>query len=109
MTQSHYEPLLKCGVKIYQYTPGFIHAKSFLCDDKIGTVGSINLDYRSLFLHFECGVFMYKTKLDAVERGLYGYFCGFRGNDIGILQRSECVHSYFPGHDASVCTVAVKW
>ena len=55
-------PLLKCGVKIYQYTPGFIHAKSFLCDDKIGTVGSINLDYRSLFLHFECGVFMYKTK-----------------------------------------------
>ena len=62
LTQSHYEPLIKCGVKIYQYTPGFIHAKSFLCDDKIGTVGSINLDYRSLFLHFECGVFMYKTK-----------------------------------------------
>ena len=62
LTQSHYEPLLKCGVKIYQYTPGFIHAKSFLCDDKIGTVGSINLDYRSLFLHFGCGVFMYKTK-----------------------------------------------
>ena len=62
LTQSHYEPLLKCGVKIYQYTPGFIHAKSFLCDDKIGTVGSINLDYRSLFLHFECGVFMYNTK-----------------------------------------------
>ena len=49
-------------MKIYQYTPGFIHAKSFLCDDKIGTVGSINLDYRSLYLHFECGVFMYKTK-----------------------------------------------
>ena len=62
LTQSHYKPLLKCGVKIYQYTPGFIHAKSFLCDDKIGTVGSINLDYRSLYLHFECGVFMYKTK-----------------------------------------------
>ena len=62
LTQSHYEPLLKCGVKIYQYTPGFIHAKSFLCDDKIGTVGSINLDYRRLFLHFECGVFMYKPK-----------------------------------------------
>ena len=39
LTQSHYEPLLKCGVKIYQYTPGFIHAKSFLCDDKIGPEG----------------------------------------------------------------------
>lgn len=62
LTQSHYEPLLRAGVKIYQYTPGFIHAKSFLCDDKVGTVGSINLDYRSLYLHFECGVFMYKTK-----------------------------------------------
>lgn len=62
LTQSHYEPLLRAGVRIYQYTPGFIHAKSFLCDDKIGTVGSINLDYRSLYLHFECGVFMYKTK-----------------------------------------------
>ncbi len=61
LTQSYYEPLLKSGVKIYQYTPGFIHAKSFLCDDKIGTVGSINLDYRSLYLHFECGVFMYRT------------------------------------------------
>lgn len=61
LTQSHYEPLLKAGVKIYQYTPGFIHAKSFLCDDKIGTVGSINLDYRSLYLHFECGVFMYRS------------------------------------------------
>ena len=62
LTQSHYEPLLRAGVKIYQYTPGFIHAKSFLCDDKVGTVGSINLDYRSLYLHFECGVFMYRTK-----------------------------------------------
>lgn len=62
LTQAHYEPLLRAGVKIYQFTRGFIHAKSFLCDDKIGTVGSINLDYRSLYLHFECGVFMYKTK-----------------------------------------------
>lgn len=61
LTQSHYEPLLGAGVKIYQYTPGFIHAKSFLCDDVVGTVGSVNLDYRSLYLHFECGVFLYKT------------------------------------------------
>lgn len=62
MTQSHYEPLIESGVKIYQYRPGFIHAKSFVCDDKIATVGSINMDYRSLYLHFECGVFMYKSK-----------------------------------------------
>lgn len=62
LTQSYYPPLIEAGVKIYQYRPGFIHAKSFVCDDKIGTVGSVNLDYRSLYLHFECGVFMYKTQ-----------------------------------------------
>ena len=62
LTQSYYEPLLKNGVKIFQYTPGFIHAKCFVCDDEIATVGSVNLDYRSLFLHFECGVFMYRSK-----------------------------------------------
>ena len=62
LTQSYYAPLIDAGVKIYQYRTGFIHAKSFVCDDKIATVGSVNLDYRSLYLHFECGVFMYKTQ-----------------------------------------------
>lgn len=62
LTQSYYEPLIESGVKIYQYRPGFIHAKNFICDDKVATVGSVNLDYRSLYLHFECGVYMYKTK-----------------------------------------------
>ncbi len=56
LTRSYFPPLLKSGVKIYTYTPGFIHAKSFVCDDRIATVGTINLDYRSLYLHFECGV-----------------------------------------------------
>ena len=49
-------------MKIYEYTPGFIHAKVFICDDEIATVGTINMDYRSLYLHFECGVYLYKTK-----------------------------------------------
>lgn len=62
LTQSYYKPLIKNGVKIYQYTPGFIHAKCFVCDDKIATVGSINLDFRSLYLHFECGIWMYQSK-----------------------------------------------
>ena len=65
ITQSFYRVLIESGVKIYQYRPGFLHAKSFLCDDKIATVGSVNLDYRSLYLHFECGVFLYRCK--AVE------------------------------------------
>lgn len=61
LTQSYYTPLLAAGVRIYQYTRGFLHAKVFVCDDKIATVGSINLDFRSLYLHFECGVFMYQS------------------------------------------------
>lgn len=61
LTRSHYAPLLEKGVRIYEYTPGFLHAKCFVCDDEYATVGSINLDYRSLYLHFECGVFLYQT------------------------------------------------
>ena len=61
LTQSNYPALLEAGVKIYEYTPGFVHAKSFVVDDELATVGTINLDYRSLYLHFECGCWMYKT------------------------------------------------
>ncbi|MBS6395721.1 MAG: cardiolipin synthase [Clostridiales bacterium] len=62
MAKSYYPPLLKAGVQIYEYTPGFVHAKSYVCDDKIATVGTINMDFRSLYLHFECGTFMYGCK-----------------------------------------------
>lgn len=62
VTQSSYEELLESGVSIYQYTPGFNHGKTFVVDDDYAVVGTINLDYRSLYLHFECGVWMYKTK-----------------------------------------------
>lgn len=58
LTRSYYRPLMKAGVRIYEYTPGFMHAKSYLSDDKIGVVGTINMDYRSLFLHFECGTLL---------------------------------------------------
>jgi len=61
LTQSYYARLIKAGVKVYQFTPGFIHAKCFVCDDEIATVGSINLDFRSLYMHFECGCWLYKT------------------------------------------------
>lgn len=63
ITESNFAPLIKAGVKIYKYKPGFIHAKCFVVDDEYATVGTINLDYRSLYLHFECGTFMYKTKV----------------------------------------------
>ena len=61
VTQSYYPQLLKAGVKIYQYTPGFLHAKCVVCDDEVATVGTINFDYRSLYLHFENGVYLYNT------------------------------------------------
>ena len=62
ITRSNYLPLLRAGVRIYEYTPGFMHAKSYVCDDKIGVVGTVNMDYRSLYLHFECGVILYRNK-----------------------------------------------
>ena len=63
LTQSYYEQLLEAGVRIYEYQPGFLHAKSFVCDDEIAVVGTINLDYRSLYLHFENGIWMYKNEV----------------------------------------------
>jgi len=60
-TRSYYEVLLEAGVKIYEYLPGFLHAKTFVSDDTTAIVGSINLDYRSLNLNYECGEWMYKT------------------------------------------------
>lgn len=62
MTRSFYGPLIEAGVQIYEYTPGFIHSKTFVSDDKTAIVGTINLDYRSLYHHFENGVWMYKTQ-----------------------------------------------
>lgn len=62
MTQSFYPPLVRAGVKIYEYTPGFIHSKTFVSDDHTATVGTVNLDFRSLYLHFECGTWLYQTK-----------------------------------------------
>ena len=71
LTQSYYSQLVRGGVKIFQYDPGFVHAKSFVCDDKFAIVGTINLDYRSLYLHFECGTFFYRTPVvDAVKTDL---------------------------------------
>lgn len=61
IARTYYPELLEAGVKIYEYTPGFVHAKSFVSDDERAVVGSINLDFRSLFEHFECATFIYKN------------------------------------------------
>ena len=61
LAKTHYRFLTDAGVKIYEYTPGFVHAKIFVSDDKKATVGTINLDYRSLYHHFECSTYLYKA------------------------------------------------
>ena len=61
VAKTYYRELIEAGVQIYEFTPGFVHAKIFVSDDDTATVGTINLDYRSLYLHFECGVFIYNN------------------------------------------------
>ncbi|MCD7752261.1 MAG: cardiolipin synthase [Lachnospiraceae bacterium] len=78
LTRANYRSFMNAGVKIYEYTPGFLHCKSFVSDDRTAVVGTINVDYRSLYLHFECGVWMYQCQslfdvkadtLDVMEKG----------------------------------------
>ena len=59
LSRSYYEELIKSNVQIYEYEPGFVHGKMFISDDDKAVVGTTNLDYRSLYLHFECGVWMF--------------------------------------------------
>lgn len=71
VTRSFYEPLTKAGVKIYEFVPGFIHCKMMVADDEYAVVGSINLDYRSLYLHFECAAYMYHCKvIEAIKEDI---------------------------------------
>lgn len=63
MSRSYYQMLLEQGVKIYEYTPGFVHAKGCVMDDEVCTVGTVNLDYRSLFLHFENNALFWRAPI----------------------------------------------
>ena len=72
LTQSYYRTLIAAGVKIYQYTPGFLHSKMFVSDDEIAIIGSANMDYRSLYLHFENNCSFYNTDISAkVKQDIY--------------------------------------
>ena len=86
LSRSYYNFLIEAGVRIYEYAPGSIHAKSFVSDDKIAVVGTINLDYRSLYLHFECAALLYNTnaikdiKKDALKTIADGYEISLNNN-----------------------------
>ena len=62
VTKSYYNELIESGVKIYEYQKGFVHSKMFISDEDIATIGTTNLDFRSLYLHFECGTCLYKSE-----------------------------------------------
>lgn len=59
LAKTHYKSLLASGIKIYEYTPGFVHAKQMVADGREAVIGTINLDYRSLYHHFECAAYLY--------------------------------------------------
>jgi cardiolipin synthase len=60
-SRSYYRQLISAGVKVYEYSSGFNHSKTFVADDQVATVGTTNLDFRSLYLHFECGVLVFSS------------------------------------------------
>ena len=82
LTRSYYQPLIEAGVRVFEYTPGFVHAKMMVSDDRFAVVGSINLDYRSLYLHLENAVWMYQTS--AVT--------AVRDDTLATLAQSEEIH-----------------
>ncbi|MGT2887316.1 cardiolipin synthase [Streptococcus didelphis] len=63
LAKTYYKGLMSSGVKIYEYTPGFVHSKVFVSDNIKAVVGSINLDYRSLYHHFECAIYLYRVEV----------------------------------------------
>lgn len=68
VSRTHYERLIEAGVRVYEYLPGFIHAKQMVSDDKICVVGTTNMDYRSFYLHYECGIVFYNSSICSVVR-----------------------------------------
>ncbi len=68
LAMTHYASLMESGVRLYEYTPGFVHAKVFVSDDCKAVVGTINMDYRSFYHHFECAAYLYKSAcIPAIE------------------------------------------
>lgn len=86
LAKTYYWELMEAGVQIYEYTPGFIHAKTFIVDGEEAVVGSINLDYRSFYLHFECGVYMYQNSVIPVIEEDYQ----FTLSKCQLITREDC-------------------
>ena len=88
--RSYYKDLLEAGVKIYEYEPGFVHAKAVLMDGKLCGIGTVNLDYRSLFLHFECYSLFYKADIyDALKKDYLDTLGECRQMSVEDVQRGK--------------------
>ena len=88
--KTYYNELLDAGVQIYEYTPGFVHAKVFTSDDRKAVVGTINMDYRSLYLHFECAAFLYEnSEIPAVENDFQETLKKMSEDHTGRLQKAK--------------------
>ncbi len=75
LTRANYRPLFDAGVKIYEYTPGFIHAKSIVVDGATAVIGTVNFDYRSMYIHFECGIYIHGSScIKDLENDCYATF-----------------------------------
>ncbi|MDE6849199.1 MAG: cardiolipin synthase [Ruminococcus sp.] len=98
LAKSHYKSLIKSGVKIYEYTPGFVHAKLWSSDNEKAVVGTINLDYRSLYHHFECATYMYKTKcISDIERDFHETLEKCREVTPETIKNEKLYYKFFGG------------
>ena len=98
-TRSYYKPLIDAGVRIYEYKDGFMHAKTFLSDDTVASIGTVNLDFRSLYLHFECGVCLYQTSTLADIKTDFQKTL----DDCREITQSDCKKGLFVAFWQSVC------
>ena len=98
LARSHYRELLSAGVRIYEYTPGFVHGKVFLSDDAQAVVGTINLDYRSLYLHYECAAYLWKVP--ALEE--------IKADFLDTFAKSQQVTSWNPNIFTRLSTALLK-
>ena len=82
--------MIEAGVQIYEFTPGFVHAKVFTSDDCKAVVGTINMDFRSMYLHFECAVFMYKNEeIPKVEADFQETLAQCEKIEVGAFKRQK--------------------
>ena len=112
LAKSHYRALTDAGVKIYEYTPGFVHAKVFVSDDAKAVVGTINLDYRSLYHHFECATYLYQVPCIREIEADFQDTLSRRAADRQLLfghERFECVAAIVLAVLLAMTLILIGW